>query len=138
VAEDITLRVITPDEIVLDTTAESVRVPGVDGSLGILRRHASMVTALEAGDLSYTQNGREEHLFIGEGFAEVRDNTIRVVADASERPTDIDVERATKSAERARERLKSRQADGPSDFDALRAQAALRRAMQRLRMSNRN
>ena len=44
-AEELTLRVITPDRIVLDTTASSIRLPGIDGSMGVLRGHAAMVAA---------------------------------------------------------------------------------------------
>lgn len=135
--EDITLRVITPDEVVLDTPATSVRVPATDGLIGILRKHAPMVAALAAGELKYVHEGRDQYFFIGEGFAEVRDNTVRIVSDACERPTDIDVERAKAAAERARERLKARVVSGPDAFDTLRAEAALRRAIQRLRLVRR-
>ncbi|MCP3917095.1 MAG: F0F1 ATP synthase subunit epsilon [bacterium] len=132
-ADSITLRVITPDSIVLDTEASSVQVPGLDGSIGILARHAPMVTALDAGDLHWTADGVEDDMFVSGGFAEVRANTVRVVTEASERPGDIDIERATKAAERAKERLKDRRVEeGSSEFDVLRAEAALRRAMMRV------
>ena len=134
-ADAITLRVITPEEIILDTQAERVRVPGLDGSIGILRRHAPMVAALDAGELRYEQGGRDESMFVGQGFAEVRDNTVRIVSDACERPTDIDVERAKRAAERAKERLRTRKVEGADEFDALRAEASLRRPIQRLRVS---
>ena len=38
-ADSITLRVITPEKIVLDTTASAVQIPAIDGSMGILPRH---------------------------------------------------------------------------------------------------
>ena len=126
----LTLRVITPDRIALDTQADSVRLPGVDGSMGILPRHAAMVTALDVGDLVYTSAGKDHHLFVSGGFAEVRDGTLRVVSEAGERPEDIDPTRAADSEKRARERLDSVRKSGEA-VDVLRAEAALRRAMLR-------
>ena len=130
-AESITLRILTPERIVLDTDASSVRFPGVDGSIGVLPRHAPMVAALDAGELHYRHAGKEEHFFVSGGFAEVRQNTVRIVTDACERPTDIDVDRAIKAGERARERLRSGKVDGGDTLDILRAEAALRRSLQR-------
>jgi F-type H+-transporting ATPase subunit epsilon len=128
-ADSMTLRVLTPERIVLDTSAASVRFPGVDGSIGVLPRHAPMVAALDAGELYYRHEGKEEHFFVSGGFAEVRQNTVRIVTDACERPTEIDVERAIKAGERARERLRSGKVDGADSLDVVRAEAALRRAL---------
>lgn len=131
-ADALTLRVITPDRIVIDTAASSVRVPGVDGSIGILSRHAPMVTALDVGLLLFKQGGRESALFVAGGFAEVRDNTVRVVSEAGERPEEIDEGRAREAEERARKRLDERGSSGGVQLDVLRAEMALRRARRRL------
>lgn len=130
-AANFTLRVITPDRIALDTTVDSIKVPALDGSMGILPRHAAMVTALDSGELDFVTGGKSESLFISGGFAEVRGATVRVVADAAERPSDIDVERADKAAERAKDRLRK----AAKGVDVLRANAALRRALMRKMLS---
>lgn len=129
----LTLRVITPEAIVLDQSVESAVVPATDGLTGILPRHAPMVVALDAGVLKCVAAGREQRLFVAGGFAEVQSDTVRVITQASERPTDIDVERAQRAAERARERLHAGEAAPGEELDVLRAEAALRRALQRLR-----
>jgi len=128
----LTLRVITPDRIVLDTQAESVRVPGVDGSMGFLPRHASIVAALDVGQLTWREGGTEQRLFVSGGFVEVRADTVRVVSEAGERPADIDVERAREAERRARERL-DQGGEQAVVIDILRAELALKRAMMRLR-----
>jgi len=135
-ADSITLRVITPEKIVLDTVASAVVVPGVDGQIGILPRHAPMVAALGPGPLSYTSGGVRESLFVAGGFAEVRQDTLRVVTEASERPSEIDVDRARKAAERARERLHTK-VHVAEELDALRAELALRRAIMRQKTAQR-
>ncbi|NUP96910.1 MAG: ATP synthase F1 subunit epsilon, partial [Planctomycetaceae bacterium] len=101
----LTLRVITPDSIVLDVQASSVQFPGVDGLIGVLPRHAHMVAAVDVGPLSYVENGAKKGLFVSSGFAEVKDNTLRVVCEAGELPAEIDEKRARESEKRARERL---------------------------------
>jgi len=134
----LTLRVITPERIVLDEVVDSVVVPATDGLTGILPRHARMVAALAAGDMKYLQGGREQHLFVSGGFAEVHDDTVRVITEASERPTEIDVDRAHRAAERARERLRGRELGPGEGYDHLRAEAALRRALVRQRLAQRS
>jgi F-type H+-transporting ATPase subunit epsilon len=130
----LTLRVITPDRIVLDTTVDSVRFPAVDGSMGVLPRHAAMVAALDVGPLRFQKEGREAQVFVSGGFAEVRANTVRVVTEAGESPEEIDLARARAAERRARERLD--QARGPAPaIDVLRAELALRRALVRLRVA---
>jgi len=129
-AANLTLRVITPDRIVLDCQTSSVRIPGVDGSIGILPRHAHMVAALDVGPLRYVENGQHKALFVSEGFAEVKDNTLRVVCEAGELPEEIDEARAKESEKRARERLAGARVEG-EPVDLLRAELALRRALMR-------
>ena len=68
-AGTLTLRVITPERIALDMQVHSVRVPGVDGHLGILPRHAPMVAALDTGIVRFREEGREARLFVSGGFA---------------------------------------------------------------------
>jgi F-type H+-transporting ATPase subunit epsilon len=132
VADGLTLRVITPDAIVLDEQVDSVRIPGVDGSIGILPRHAPMVAALDIGILRYRARGREHSVFVAGGFAEVRANTVRVVCEAGEKPEEIDEERARAAEARARARLDEGVSTG-AQVDLLRAELALRRAQVRLR-----
>jgi F-type H+-transporting ATPase subunit epsilon len=132
-SDSLTLRVITPDAIVLDTPASSVRIPGVDGQIGILPRHAPMVAALDTGVLRYRSGGTEHFLFVSEGFAEVRDNTLRLVCEAGDPAEQIDVARAQAAEQRARERLAH--VAGGVEVDELRAEAALRRALMRLQVA---
>ncbi len=136
-AEELTLRIITPERTVVDTPASSVRIPATDGSMGIFPRHAAMVAALDAGELFYKQDGKDHQLFVAGGFAEVRDNTLRILTPAGEKPEEIDVERAKQAEARARERLKPLHvgltADSP-EIDLLRANTALRRSLMRLKV----
>jgi F-type H+-transporting ATPase subunit epsilon len=133
-AGTLTLRVITPDRIALDRSVASVKLPGLDGSIGVLPRHAPMIAALDTGLLRYREapGARENVLFVSGGFAEVRGDTLRVVSEAGEHPAEIDEARAREAEARARERLSVKGIAG-DPIDLLRAEAALRRALMRLR-----
>jgi F-type H+-transporting ATPase subunit epsilon len=129
----LTLRVITPERIALDQSVASVRLPGLDGSIGVLPRHAPMIAALDAGLVHFRAQpgGAEEILFVSGGFAEVHGDTLRVVSEAGEKAADIDENRAREAEKRARERIAAGTADG-EPLDMLRAEAALQRALMRL------
>ena len=135
---NLTLRVITPERIMVDTTAREVKFPALDGLVGVLPRHAPLVAALDSGALMWTSEvGVDETMFVAGGFAEVRQNTIRIVTEASEPAGEIDIERAEKAAERARDRLRERRVEeGTEEFDTLRAEASLRRALLRKFVAN--
>jgi F-type H+-transporting ATPase subunit epsilon len=133
-AGTLTLRVITPDRIALDTQVQSVRLPGADGQLGILPRHAPMVVALDPGLLRYRVDGQQHVLFVSGGFAEVRGETLRVVTEAGEKPQEIDEKRAQEAEQRARARLAGTHESASGEpVDLERAELALQRALWRLR-----
>jgi F-type H+-transporting ATPase subunit epsilon len=67
------------------------------------------------------------------GFAEVSNNKVSVLVDAAEKSNDIDLDRAKRAMERAKERLTLDR--DRKDIDFLRAEAALRRAVARLKVA---
>lgn len=133
-AGSLTLRVITPERIALDRSVASVRLPALDGSMGVLPHHAPMIAALDTGLLRYRvePGGPAQVLFVSGGFAEVRGETLRLVCEAGEKPEEIDEVRAREAEKRARARISVQRAEG-EPIDLLRAEAALRRAIMRLR-----
>jgi F-type H+-transporting ATPase subunit epsilon len=132
----ITLRVITPERVVLDTTVDSLTFPALGGSMGVLRGHAPLVAALGIGELAFRDAaGQESGLFVAGGFAEVRNDTVRVVTEASESPSSIDLDRAEAAAIRARARLDEARTVPGEDIDLVRAQFALQRALVRQRLA---
>lgn len=133
-AATLTLRVITPESVALDEQVQSVRLPGLDGSLGVLPRHSHMIAGLETGILIYTDvTGRQKPLFVNGGFAEVQGSTVRVITRSGELAEEIDEERARAAEQRARERLDAVRQGNMSDTDVAMAEMAMRRAIMRLR-----
>lgn len=128
-ASPIRLEVVTPERAVLEEDVESVVLPGVRGAIGVLPGHAPMVVALRPGTLRYRQGGRYYRVAVTGGFFELAGGRATVLADAAELAPEIDVERARRALERARERLTR-----PSpDLDVERARAAMERAVTRIK-----
>lgn len=127
----IKLEVVTPDRKVVSEEVEMVVAPAAEGYLGILANHAPLITSLQIGTLKYTAGGQEQKLAISGGFLEVKDNRAVVLAEAAERPEEIDVQRALAAKERAERRLAERNAD----IDLVRAEVALKRALNRLKVA---
>lgn len=127
------LEVVTPDKVVVSEEVESVVAPGSLGEFGVLEGHVPFLSGIVPGELRYTSGGQTEHFVVTTGFAEVSDNNVSVLVDAAEKAGEIDVERARRAMERAKERLaKDRETE---DIDFSRAEAALRRAMARIRIA---
>ena len=104
------------------------------GELGILPHHAPMVAGLIPHAMRVKLDGKEQLIAVAGGFMEVQPEKITVLASAAELPVDIDVMRAQKSYERAKERLEALKSPSApeSDVDVERATASLHRAMARL------
>lgn len=128
------LSVVTPEKVVLDQDVRAMIAPGSEGYLGVLTDHAPLITGLIPGKLTITEpdNSQMDYVLSG-GFLEVSNNIATILADAIESLEKIDVERAKKAEQRARERLVHR--SDPS-IDVARAEAALARALNRQRLAS--
>ncbi len=78
---------------------------GADGELGILPRHAPLLTTLRPGPLLIRNGAEETELFVGGGFLEVLPDRVTVLADVAERTEDISEESAEAARQRVQERL---------------------------------
>ena len=125
------VEVVTAERELYNGEANLVSAPGSEGRLGILPRHAALLTTLAPGDLRIELNGAEEPLFISGGFLEVSDDNVTVLADTAEHAEEIDQARAEEARRRAQERL----AQAQSNVERAELQAALERAIARLRVA---
>ncbi len=116
--ERLTLRVVTPTRVVVETEADEVTLPGALGQLGILPGHAPLLASLRIGELGYRTGAREHWLALQWGFAEVATDQVRVLADVAELPAEIDLPAAQQAKREAEEALRSSVA---KEFDANKA-----------------
>jgi F-type H+-transporting ATPase subunit epsilon len=122
------LVIVTPDRLVAKDAVDSVSIPGKNGYLGILPGHAPLITELAVGEITYRTGGQPQYLSVAWGFAEVLPTKVTILAEAAERPGEIDVRRAQEAKQRAEQRLKSQ--DPNTNYE--RALDALKRADVRL------
>jgi len=125
------LEIVTPEKLVVKTTAEEIQIPGLNGYLGILPGHAPLITELSVGVITYREQGETKILSVAWGFGEILPDKVTILAETAEHPDEIDVSRAQKAKDRAEQRLKSN--DPNVDYD--RAEGALQRAETRLRVA---
>ncbi len=130
----IKLDIVTAERMVLSEEVDYVSAPGIDGVLGILPRHAPLVTALNVGELRYKKDGEEFNFAIGGGFMEVRPDKVTVLADSAEHAEEIDEMRAEQARDRARQLLQEKPR---ADVEFARIEQSLRRAELRLRVAKR-
>jgi F-type H+-transporting ATPase subunit epsilon len=73
--------VISPERAIFDGDATAVTAPAYDGLVGILPGHAPFVTLLGDGRLSVRVDGQERNFAVRQGFLQVIDDSVRVVAE---------------------------------------------------------
>tara|TARA_B100000959_G_C14931101_1_gene603682 strand:- start:1264 stop:1638 length:375 start_codon:yes stop_codon:yes gene_type:complete len=110
-----------------------LRCPGLDGSFGVMRNHREGIFALSVGEVKVTQNGKDEYFATSGGFAEILNDSVKLLVESLERSNEIDADRANKSFERAQERRIKQD----SELNETRIEASLVRALNRLRISKR-
>ena len=127
-ADTFQLEIVTPPKLMVKDVAEEAQIPGLSGYLGILPGHAPLITELAVGVITYKASGATHTLSVAWGFAEVLPDKVTILAEAAERPQEIDVARAQEAKNRAEALLKS----NDPKVDYARAEDALQRAETRL------
>lgn len=125
------LEIVTPERKIYGEEVDMIVVKGEEGELGILPNHIPMVSPLKIGPVRIKKDGSEKLIAVNGGFMEVRKSKVVILAESAEFPSDIDIERARASKERAENRLET-----IGDYDVKRAQLSLQRALNRLHISS--
>ncbi|OGD11050.1 MAG: hypothetical protein A2Y86_02830 [Candidatus Aminicenantes bacterium RBG_13_62_12] len=81
------LKVVTPRSLAVEAEVEDVRLPGLEGELGILPGHRPLIAALGRGRLRYRAGGEEESLSVRGGFADIRPEGVLVFTELSDEGT---------------------------------------------------
>lgn len=77
------LEIITPDKKVYSGEVEAVKLPGAEGSFGILNNHAPIIASLKKGTVKITDSKKNvENFEINGGVVEVQNNKVIVLAEA--------------------------------------------------------
>ena len=127
------LQIITAEREVFTGEVDALVAPGIEGQLGILPRHAPLITVLQPGELMVRSGGEESYLALTGGYMEVLGNLVIILADAAEDVDEIDETRAQAAMERAQQQISNRE----SEAELSQALASLRRAQVRVTVARR-
>jgi len=128
--KEIYLEVVTPSKSVYKGTIKSLTVPGSAGSFQVLFNHAPIISTFEIGVVTLVDSEDKTIKFsTSGGTVEIVKNKIVLLAETFEKPEEIDLNRAKKALERAKQRLSINKKE---KVDTIRAEAALGRAMNRI------
>ncbi len=123
-----TLKIITPDRTFYEDQVSMVEFNTVEGEVGIFRQHIPMTMIVAPGILTITQDNEVKEAALHAGFAEVLPEQVTILAEIIEWPTEIDIDRAQESKERAEGRIR----ENAPGTDMKRAEMSLKRAVARI------
>src|SRR4030042_5285269 len=127
-----TLDIVTLKKVAFNEKIKSVNAPGTEGYFSILVNHTPFVSSLKPGVIRVTrENGDTLTFSTSGGFLMTDGKKVILLADAVERPEEIDLARAQAARERAEKRL----AEKTPARDMDRARLALLRALNRLKVA---
>lgn len=127
------LEIVTPERKIYSEDVDMVTLPGSEGELGVYPKHVPLLTTLKPGELRIIQNGRETAMAIGEGFVEIKADSVSVLTDMALEAEKIDISAAEAAVERAKAAMKEDQT--PEQVAAI--QASLQKALAQLHVKRR-
>ena len=91
----LTVRLVTPDRILVNQTADAVEVPSKSGYFEVLYGHAPLLAELGAGEVRlHGGEGGEQRFHVARGFVEVLPERVTILAESALRPEEIDASAA--------------------------------------------
>ena len=125
---DFPLKIVTPDGVFYDGMAQQLTVRSTTGDIGILAGHINCVAPVGMGRATVVIDGQKRYAACIGGMLSVVDGKVTLVPTTFEWADQIDVQRADRSYQKAREILSRKDA---SNTDIKLAEARLRRALVR-------
>ncbi len=127
------LEIVTPETTAYSEDVEMVTIPGSEGELGVYPKHVPLLTMLRPGELRVLKNGREIALAVGEGFVEIKADSVSVLTDMALESERIDEQAAEKAVERAQAAMK----EDHTAEEVTAIQASLQKALAQLHVKRR-
>jgi F-type H+-transporting ATPase subunit epsilon len=130
------LSLVTPEGAAFEGEVEMLVVPGADGEIGVLARHAPLVAMLRAGETRVKSEGDWAWFATGPGFFKVQQDRAIALVDEAVSAEDIDVETARREVEELKVELE--RAEGDEEVDRWKLEQRLRHAENKIRVAGRS
>ncbi len=124
------VRLVTPDRILLDATAEAVELPSMSGYMEALYGAAPLLAELGAGEVRlHGGSSGNQKFFVAWGFVEVLPERVTILAETAMHPEEIDRAEAQQELQEG-EKLWQEAGDDGEKYDE--ANAITRRAQEKI------
>jgi len=128
------VRVITPDKTVWDEPVEEIVLPSITGQLGILPGHAPLLSGLDIGVMRVRAAKEWKAIAVAGGFAEIDNDTVKILVNSAELGEKIDQEAARTQYETAQKSFDTASKSGDLQ-EKIKADRALKKARARFQAS---
>ena len=95
------VRILTPDKLFQDTSADELILPTNSGQMGVLTDHAPLMTGLDVGVMLMRQQREWKSFALIGGFAYIKQNRVTILVNEAEDSTAIDATEAEQTYEKA-------------------------------------
>jgi len=129
-AMTIKVDVVSAEGEIFSGSANRVFAPAEMGDVGILPRHAPMLSKLKPGEVLVEMDGEDQHIFVSGGILEVQPSGVTVLADTAIRANDLDEAAAEEAKQRAQEAMEN----ASTDLDIAKAQIQMAESIAQLAM----
>jgi len=128
------LDIVTPERIVWSGDVDQATLPTRQGEITVLARHVPIVSILEPGEIMIRRDKETVFMAVAGGFVQVTERQTTILADAAERAEEIDLERAERARERARQLMARKTGDKVRDAEII---SAFQRSLIRIKVAGR-
>jgi F-type H+-transporting ATPase subunit epsilon len=123
------INIVSAETEIFSGTVTQVFAPAEMGEVGVLPRHAPMLSTLKAGVVRViSQEGEEQSFYVSGGILEIQPHVVTILSDTAMRAADIDESAALE----AKARAESAMTDKAADMDYAKAKAELLEAVAQI------
>ena len=123
------INIVSAENEIYSGTVTQVFAPAEMGEVGIMPRHAPMLSTLKPGIVRViSQEGEEQTFFVSGGILEIQPHVVTILSDTALRAADIDESAALEAKARAEAAMK----DKASEMDYARAKTELIEAVAQI------
>ena len=123
------VNIVSAENEIYSGTVTQVFAPAEMGEVGVMPRHAPMLSTLKPGIVRViSQEGEEQTFYVSGGILEIQPHVVTILSDTALRAADIDESAAMEAKARAESAMK----DKASDMDYAKAKTELIEAVAQI------
>lgn len=132
----LTLKIITPEKLVVDEIVDSISIPTVSGVITVLDKHIPIVSVIKAGEMVVRKAGAGIGYVVYKGLVNVRPHRkglteVVVLLERTEKVDELDHKRA----EEALLRAQALRLEKNDDIDFVATEALIEKELNRVKIA---